>query len=125
VAEATNDPPSDEETLDCIRRRAIPNSNANQLAKQNLREFDDNNNGSTDRTLKKNFKAHFVSWAQSSRVSDKHFMARELLYQFMVKYNIVLTKTDVKDLKREVRGFKGMDEVFGAGWLSPKSEVNV
>ena len=52
-------------------------------------------------------------------------MAHELLYQFMVKYNIVLTETDVKDLKREVRGFKGMDNVFGAGWLSPESEVNV
>jgi hypothetical protein len=64
----TDDPPSDEEILDCIRRRAIPNSNANQLAKQNLKEFEDNNTGSTDRTLKKNFKAHFVSWAQSSRV---------------------------------------------------------
>jgi hypothetical protein len=125
VPEATNDPPSDEETLDCIRRRAIPNSNASQLAKQNLREFNDNNNGSMDRTLKKNFKAHFISWAQSSRVSDKHFMARELLYQFMLKYNIVLSKGDVKELKREVHGFKGMGEVFDGGWLLPKSEVNV
>jgi hypothetical protein len=125
VAEPTNDPPSDEETLDCIRCRAIPNSNASQLAKQNLREFDDNNNGSTDRTLKKNFKAHFISWAQSSRVSNKHFMARELLYQFMLKYNIVLSKGDVKELKREVRGFKQMDEVFDGGWMLPKSEVNV
>jgi hypothetical protein len=125
VVEATNDPPSDEEILDCIRHRAILNSNANQFAQQKLREFDDNNTGSTGRTLKKNFKNQFVSWAGSSRVGDKHSMARELLYQFMVKYNIVLTETDVKDLKREVRGFKGMDEVFGAGWLSPESEVNV
>jgi hypothetical protein len=38
---------------------------------------------------------------------------------------IVLTETDVKDLKREVRGFKGMDNVFGTGWLLPESEVNV
>jgi hypothetical protein len=36
-----------------------------------------------------------------------------------------ITASDAKDLKREVRGFKGMDEVFGTGWLSPKSEVNV
>ena len=125
VAEPTNDPPSDEEILDCIRRRAIPNSNASQLAKQNLREFDDKNNGSTNRTLKKNFKVHFVSWAQSSRIGDKHFMARELLYRFMLKYNTVLTNGDVKELKREVRGFKQMDEVFDPGWLSPESEVNV
>ncbi len=91
----------------------------------NLREFDDKNNGSTNRTLKKNFKTHFVSWAQSSRIGDKHFMACELLYRFMLKYNIVLTNGDVKELKREVRGFKQMDEVFDPGWLSPESEVNV
>jgi hypothetical protein len=124
VAEPTNDPPSDEETLDCIRRHAIPNSNASQLAKQNLKDFEDNNNGSTDRTLKKNFKAHFVSWAQSSRVKRQAFMAREILYQFMLKYNIVLSKGDVKELKREVRGFKNMGEVFDEGWLLPKAEVN-
>jgi hypothetical protein len=47
-------------------------------------------------------------------------MAREILYQFMLKYNMVLTKGDVKELKREVRGFKNMGEVFDEGWLSPK-----
>jgi hypothetical protein len=67
---------------------------------------------------------HFI-WLILLCVADKHSMARELLYQFMVKYDTVLTETDVKDLKREVRGYKGMDEVFAKGWLSPQSEVNV
>ena len=124
MADATNDPPSDEEILDCIRRHASSPNNASQLARQNLKEFEDNNTGSTDRTLKKNFKVHFVSWAKSSHVSDKHDTAREILYQFMLKYNVVLAKDDVKELKREVRGFKNMGEVFDEGWLSPGSEAN-
>jgi hypothetical protein len=43
----------------------------------------------------------------------------------MVKYNIVLTKSDAKELKREVCEFKQMDEVFDGNWMLPKSEVNV
>jgi hypothetical protein len=43
----------------------------------------------------------------------------------MLKYNIVLSKGDVKELKSEVRGFKGIGKVFDEGWLLPKSEVNV
>jgi hypothetical protein len=125
AVEAFNDPPSDEEILDHLKRRAILNSNANQFAHQKLREFDDNNPGATGRILKKNFKDQFINWTGSSRVADKHSFARELLYQFMVKYNTVLTETDVKDLKREVKSYKGMGEVFAKGWLSPQSEVNV
>jgi hypothetical protein len=90
-----------------------------------LRELEDNNPGATGRILKKSFKDQFINWAGSSRVANKHSLARELLYQFMVKYNTVLTETDVKDLKREVKTYKGMSEVFAKGWLSPQSEVNV
>jgi hypothetical protein len=93
--------------------------------KQNLKEFEDNNTGSTDRTLKKNFKAHFISWAKSSRPGDKLATACEILYQFMLKYKMVLAKGDVKELKREeVCGYKHMGEVFDEGWLSPKAKVN-
>jgi hypothetical protein len=103
VDDATDDPPADEDILHGIGCRAISDNNAYQLAKQNLKEFEDNNTGSMDHTLKKNFKAHFISWAKSSRPADKHAMAREILYQFMLKYKMVLAKGDVKELKREVR----------------------
>ena len=125
AAQASNDPPSDEEILDCLKHRAVLNSNASMFAQSKLRELEDNNPGATGRILKKSFKDQFINWAGSSRVANKHSLARELLYQFMVKYNTVLTETDVKDLKREVKTYKGMSEVFAKGWLSPQSEVNV
>ena len=37
---------------------------------------------------------------------------------------MVLAKGDVKELKREVRRYKNMGEVFDEGWLSPKAKVN-